>query len=619
MAIGVTLPHPPAEQSINAAVGIDREGTLPTEATGEETEPVRPPEPQRSSGAGQEEEMETIRLPETQTIGVHAPGEVGVLSGRRRVRTSYGSHRFVPQKAGCCKRCAIGGRRCIEKEHRGFTTAQVLALLITLALPLLDAGSDWIVVIRFYLSEDYAWFKAGLAINIVGGLAAAFVLDLAMQESLDIGPIKAFLPSLVLGLVGLSPAALAALTLYTQKAVRLEGEDGIKLLKAAEVVFEALPQSVLQGYVGISYGRLDPSDAENFDLFLMGSLGVSLLGAGATMFSWEFSNRGDGADPFLSRYGLLRVLACAAQTATLVLWVSLLTCAQKALAAIAMVAVVALFLFLSTEGASRKKARSDALEMAVLSLLCVAVVAGSMATVFYNHDHLPNNYANDSATVGEPGDPQHYDCKDRTSGVYAAMVASAAAVLLTPLSWLFDADIGAKRCRAVRWSEQLAKDSKGKTEEQLHDLKIAAIWRWADVFEDGTLEPREVYRLASKMLETDSDGGTPRRRHEAYVQLCKWVGIPSLSLNQLMDREPWPADQRKENFTLSEEQFRTGLTSDIPETKLVTKLAKSTSSSYRADRKNQAYTNQMFRTLRVPLVEQETFCARLAKEINRAF
>jgi hypothetical protein len=117
MAIGVTLPHPPAEQSINAAVGIDREGTLPTEATGEETEPVRPPEPQRSSGAGQEEEMETIRLPETQTIGVHAPGEVGVLSGRRRVRSTYGSHHFVPQKAGCCKRCAIGGRRCVEKEQ----------------------------------------------------------------------------------------------------------------------------------------------------------------------------------------------------------------------------------------------------------------------------------------------------------------------------------------------------------------------------------------------------------------------------------------------------------------------------------------------------------------------
>ena len=53
---------------------------------------------------------------------------------------------------------------------------------------------------------------------------------------------------------------------------------------AAELAFEALPQSTLQGYVAISYGKLNPSDPEHFSPLLAGSISISLLGAGATFF-----------------------------------------------------------------------------------------------------------------------------------------------------------------------------------------------------------------------------------------------------------------------------------------------------------------------------------------------
>ena len=53
-----------------------------------------------------------------------------------------------------------------------------------------------------------------------------------------------------------------------------------------EVVFEALPQSILQAYVAIAYGRLNPSDPEHFSRLLCFSICVSLLGAGATCFGF---------------------------------------------------------------------------------------------------------------------------------------------------------------------------------------------------------------------------------------------------------------------------------------------------------------------------------------------
>merc|ERR1712097_107440 len=62
---------------------------------------------------------------------------------------------------------------------------------------------------------------------------------------------------------------------------------------------------------------------------------------------------------------------------------------------------------------------------------------GAMAAVFFDVQHVPNNYANKTLPMGGPGDPQHYDCHDRTSGLYPAYLASAVCVL-APLSAALD-------------------------------------------------------------------------------------------------------------------------------------------------------------------------------------
>ena len=54
----------------------------------------------------------------------------------------------------------------------------------------------------------------------------------------------------------------------------------MKIFKALELVFEALPRPILQAYVAIAYGRLNLTGALQPAALLLHS--VSLLGAGAT-------------------------------------------------------------------------------------------------------------------------------------------------------------------------------------------------------------------------------------------------------------------------------------------------------------------------------------------------
>jgi hypothetical protein len=49
----------------------------------------------------------------------------------------------------------------------------------------------------------------------------------------------------------------------------------LTLFKAMELVFEALPQSVLQTYVGVSYGQMDPG-SDNFKPILVFSVATSM-------------------------------------------------------------------------------------------------------------------------------------------------------------------------------------------------------------------------------------------------------------------------------------------------------------------------------------------------------
>ena len=102
-------------------------------------------------------------------------------------------------------------------------------------------------------------------------------------------------------------------------------------------------------YVGVAYGKFDPS-SPTFSYLLPVSVTVSLLGAGSTVFGLEAEMRNAAAnankrasDPdkevvsLGSRYGIVGLLLRTAQVTALIFWISLLGCAEKGWAAVAVV------------------------------------------------------------------------------------------------------------------------------------------------------------------------------------------------------------------------------------------------------------------------------------------
>ena len=109
----------------------------------------------------------------------------------------------------------------------------------------------------------------------------------------------------------------------------------------------------------MSYGKFNPS-SPNFSYLLPVSVCVSMLSAGSTVYGLERWLRNvpvaDGVMPsVMSRYGAVALLLRAAQTAALVFWSALLSCARKGWAAPAMLSAVAWFYLAAVEAATRKQ------------------------------------------------------------------------------------------------------------------------------------------------------------------------------------------------------------------------------------------------------------------------
>ncbi len=222
---------------------------------------------------------------------------------------------------GCCARCRFALSRKMDSikqkldrqmdyEIRGFRLPQFLGLTGSLVLPTADAWLDWSVTITWYLNGDVHWAEAGLSINLLSGALSGLLLGAALTKhpKTNMPAARAYPLGVLLGLPGLAPVAWAAVTLYEEDTD--EGPLGLKFFKAAELVFESLPQSVLQcvapppppapphaphaltaaarsrrTYVGVAYGKFDPS-GPRFSWLLPVSVCDSLLGAGSTVFSF---------------------------------------------------------------------------------------------------------------------------------------------------------------------------------------------------------------------------------------------------------------------------------------------------------------------------------------------
>jgi hypothetical protein len=439
-------------------------------------------------------------------------------------------------------------------------------VLASLVLPEMDAASDWLVTYQFYEDGDTHWFHASLTILLVSGCVATLGLAMTfaaqgtrcckdLSRNSRCGKVALALFAALIAVPGLAPVATAGLMLYMGEDADRALKDGFQMkgLKAAELVLEALPQSILQAYVAVSYGRLNPSDQEHFSSLLCFSISISLLGAGSTNFMAESTcrNQHDSALQMKvgSRYGITTVLLRACQTGMLVFWIALMACAEKGLAIIAVVASLVVYIGMGFEATFGRTGEhfgkcecgpngftmclptccgllnNKPVLTAFVSNALPLLIAGGVASTFWTIEHVDNNYANRTAPIGPPGSPQHFDCRERTSGIYPAVFFGAMSLVLMPLSLAMDPVIGVRCLRGKsvqeKWEEQYEKDRKQvlrevlkkRGQEQLsqellelleedgstsQEPQIHALWQWADEAQQGSLGKKELERLAGE-------------------------------------------------------------------------------------------------------------------------
>eukprot|EP01045_Picozoa_sp_COSAG04_P004427 COSAG04_NODE_192_length_20873_cov_26.172957_3_plen_276_part_00 len=211
-----------------------------------------PPVTARAPGAAQTspqpepERPEPQLQPEPQLERAPLVGDVDEESaagvGREAV-PGDGAPRDQRKPAGRVRRCCFALCEC---KIRGFRLPDFLRLLRALVLPTSDAWLDWAVLIEWYLDGDVHWAEAALSINLVSGALSGLLLGKMLCEKLEMGRWKAYPLGLVVGVPGLAPVGFAALLLYTTGEEDNSGLQQLKWFKALELVFEAMPQSILQ-------------------------------------------------------------------------------------------------------------------------------------------------------------------------------------------------------------------------------------------------------------------------------------------------------------------------------------------------------------------------------------
>ena len=257
---------------------------------------------------------------------------------RKRLRRGLTEGNFARDAFGLERR-----KRCC-----GFTGPQFIGLAGFTALPLLDAVTDWMVTIRFAISGDYGWLAVALSIQFVLGTVLGLMLSEELKERSHSKNAKEpgsawRLPcagcwGVLLGMGGLSPTLQSCVNLKDRAAKSPHPRADIRERSFKESVgLNCIPMTCLQMYVGVAYGRLDATDAANFDGFLALSVMVSIVASGTNSFATErlFRNEvlmgvdDDLAIGALGWYGLVTIVWRATQVAAMVGWIALLGCKIK--------------------------------------------------------------------------------------------------------------------------------------------------------------------------------------------------------------------------------------------------------------------------------------------------
>ena len=123
--------------SLVSRAGNAAEGAAVANATAP-VEPLLPGAPPPASGTDGEAHTSQHKLKKTKTI-------VGLVAADEDTQKT---------KKGCVGCCM----EVMRKELCGFELPQLGMLLASVAMPTLDAASDWAVTISFYFSGDMGWF-----------------------------------------------------------------------------------------------------------------------------------------------------------------------------------------------------------------------------------------------------------------------------------------------------------------------------------------------------------------------------------------------------------------------------------------------------------------------------
>jgi hypothetical protein len=140
-------------------------------------------------------------------------------------------------------------------------------------------------------------------------------------------------------------------------------------------------------YIGVAYGRFDPSSS-GFSYLLPVSVCNSLLSAGRTFYGAEVACRNgvrSGDMALGSRYGIVAVLLRTAQSAALVFWIALLSCAQKGWGDVAVLLSLPVYGGMMWE-ATQRTSQSPFL---LLKIFVVALLGllGGFAAVFFGQEY----------------------------------------------------------------------------------------------------------------------------------------------------------------------------------------------------------------------------------------
>ena len=372
-----------------------------------------------------------------------------------------------------------------------------ILLCLSMLLPTVDSLLDWAVTANLFFSDNPAYLKS-FAVQLVSGYFMGVVFVFSLLEEGGLGRIGF---AVLAGMAGMIPAAIVLSAFCTETGTVRESKNVVVPYLAVQLLLEAVPQAVVQSYLGITERMID-GESEAYSPLLVVSIVASVFSAGVSVFSIDTRLRSQV--DFVPRYAVIAIAGYTATTTALVFWAALMACAFKAAIfwLLLMPVLFCCFCCITTRcvgadmlvrwaaqkreqrktqkvnasdgvaGAGRVDDGEDRLEGAgdqsqaavevkltgkrreALLLVCgfvsFLIMLLVMSTIFGSVEHARNNYANTSALAGAPGGvsvdnptgDSYLSCAELPVGWNVATTATVVSVILTVLSWMVDPLLG---------------------------------------------------------------------------------------------------------------------------------------------------------------------------------